>query len=532
MVIVMKLFVLANLSILVFWFGGTTSYSNSLTLTLFLLSFFYCFLVSLCHYLVPGGFAWSCYSHTQNSQNGSSLRGPAGWPILGFLPHHMGSLAHQKLSTMATSLKATRLMAFSLGTTRVIISSHPDTARQILGGSSFSDRPIKQSAKLLMFERAIGFAPSGTYWRHLRRIAAVHMFSPKRIGGLETVRQKVADEMVVTIWDEMKENRVVGLKAILQKGSLDNIIQSVFGTSYLGLEKEVTTNLTLMLLVKQGYDLISRFNLEDYFPLRFLDFYGVKRKCHKLAAEVKCVVGQIVRERKRAGDFGGGSDFLSALLALPEEDKLNDSDTVAVLWEMIFRGTDTVAILLEWIMARMVLHQDIQAKAQQELDTHVGNNRHVRDSDLPNLSYLQAIVKEVLRMHPPGPLLSWARLAVHDVHVDKVFIPAGTTAMVNMWAITHDPSIWKDPMVFRPERFIEEDVLIMGSDLKLAPFGSGRRVCPGKALGLATVHLWLARLLHQFKWLPTEPVDLSECLRLSLEMKKPLTCRVVPRNAL
>lgn len=201
-----------------------------------------------------------------------------------------------------------------------------------------------------------------------------------------------------------------------------------------------------------------------------------------------------------------------------------------IIQEMVFRGTDTVAILLEWIMARIVLHPDIQAKAQQELDTHVGNNRLVQDSDLPNLPYLQAIVKEVLRMHPPGPLLSWARLAVHDVHVDKVFIPAGTTAMVNMWAITHDPSIWKDPSEFRPERFIEEDVSIMGSDLRLAPFGSGRRVCPGKALGLATVHLWLARLLHQFKWIPAEAVDLSECLRLSLEMKKPLACRVVPRG--
>lgn len=190
-----------------------------------------------------------------------------------------------------------------------------------------------------------------------------------------------------------------------------------------------------------------------------------------------------------------------------------------------------MAILLEWIMARIVLHQDIQTKVQNEIDTWVGRDRHVEDSDIPNLPYLQAIVKEVLRMHPPGPLLSWARLAVHDVHVDKVFVPAGTTAMVNMWAITHDPTIWKNPWTFKPERFIEEDVPILGSDLRLAPFGSGRRVCPGKALGLATVHLWLARLLHRFRWLPAQPVDLSETLKLSLEMKKPLTCRVVPRFA-
>ena len=202
-----------------------------------------------------------------------------------------------------------------------------------------------------------------------------------------------------------------------------------------------------------------------------------------------------------------------------------------MMQEMIFRGTDTIAIFLEWIMGRMILHPEIQAKAREEIDTCVGSNRHVRDSDIPNLPYLQAIVKEVLRLHPPGPLLSWARLAIHDVHVDKVLIPAGTTAMVNMWAIAHDPSIWKDPWTFRPERFIEDDMSIMGSDLRLAPFGAGRRACPGRALGLATVHLWLATFLQRFEWVPcsTKPVNLSECLKLSLEMKKALECCVVSR---
>lgn len=240
----------------------------------------------------------------------------------------MSALAHRKLASMAASLNAKRLMVYSLGTsTRVIISSHPETAKQILGGSSFSDRPIKQSARALMFERAIGFAPSGAYWRHLRRLAAVHMFSPKRIAGLEGLRQHVADKMAVRVWEEMEERKAVGVKGILQEASLNNIIESVFG---LGLEKELT--LTLHEMVNEGYDLISRFNLEDYFPLRFLDFYGVKRQCHKLAAKVKIVVGQIVKERKKAGDFSGGNDFLSALLALPAEDQLSDSDLVAVLW--------------------------------------------------------------------------------------------------------------------------------------------------------------------------------------------------------
>lgn len=198
---------------------------------------------------------------------------------------------------------------------------------------------------------------------------------------------------------------------------------------------------------------------------------------------------------------------------------------------MIFRGTDTVAILLEWILARMVLHPEIQAKAQSEIDSVCGSSRLVSDADIPNLRYLQCIVKEALRVHPPGPLLSWARLAVHDMTVGDKHIPKGTTAMVNMWAITHDERVWAEPEKFKPERFIEEDVSIMGNDLRLAPFGSGRRVCPGKAMGLASVHLWLAQFLQSFQWVPSDDgaVDLEERLKLSMEMKKPLSCKVVPR---
>ncbi|KAG6573642.1 Cytochrome P450 78A5, partial [Cucurbita argyrosperma subsp. sororia] len=505
----MKLLILATLTI------------SSLLFPFTFLNFLFCSLLalSLSFWLIPGGFAWR--NHHRSSAN---LPGPSGWPLLGTLPQ-MGPLAHRNLAAIAHSFKATRLMSFSLGTTRAIISSHPDTAKQILCSSAFSDRPVKQSARLMMFERAIGFAPNGVYWRNLRRIAANHMFSPRRISDLEGLRREVGVEMTEEMSRNMAVDGVVRLREVLQKHTLKNIIESVFGSDFKTERKNQLSE-----MVREGYELIAMFNWEDHFPVSFLDFGGVKRKCHELAGRVSVAVGQIVEERKRDKNEAK-NDFLSALLTLPKEDQLNDSDMVAVLWEMIFRGTDTIAILLEWIMGRLILHPEIQAKAREEIDTCVGSNRHVRDSDIPNLPYLQAIVKEVLRLHPPGPLLSWARLAIHDVHVDKVLIPAGTTAMVNMWAIAHDPSIWKDPWTFWPERFIEDDMSIMGSDLRLAPFGAGRRACPGRALGLATVHLWLATFLQRFEWVPcsTKPVNLSECLKLSLEMKKALECCVVSR---
>ncbi|KAF0892056.1 hypothetical protein E2562_013452 [Oryza meyeriana var. granulata] len=155
------------------------------------------------------------------------------------------------------------------------------------------------------------------------------------------------------------------------------------------------------------------------------------------------------------------------------------------------------------------------------------------------MPYLLAVVKETLRAHPPGPLLSWARLATADVHLSNgMVVPAGTTAMVNMYAITHDAAVWADPEAFAPERFLPAeggaDVDVRGGDLRLAPFGAGRRVCPGKNLGLATVTLWVARLVHAFDWsLPegSPSVSLDEVLKLSLEMKTPLAAAAVPRRA-
>lgn len=205
---------------------------------------------------------------------------------------------------------------------------------------------------------------------------------------------------------------------------------------------------------------------------------------------------------------------------------------------MVFRGTDTVAILIEWILARMVIHPDIQSNVHDELDKVVGRSRPLMESDIQSTVYLSAVVKESLRLHPPGPLLSWARLAITDTIVDGYNVPAGTTAMVNMWAITRDPQVWVDPLKFLPDRFLCKDggngadFSVLGSDLRLAPFGSGRRTCPGKILGLATVSYWVGTLLHEFEWVQSDhdPVNLSEVLKLSCEMSNPLTVKVHPRR--
>ncbi|XP_062182751.1 cytochrome P450 78A5-like [Phragmites australis] len=463
----------------------------------------------------------------RNGAAAAAIPGPRGWPLLGSLPAVSGPLMHRRLTALADAHGARRLMSLTLGATPVVISSHPDTAREILSGPAFVDRPPKAAARELMFCRAIGFAPAGEYWRRLRRVAGAGMLSPRRIAALEGLRRHIADGMAMNIRSEMERSGEVAMRAVLQSASLQSMAGSV-----LGLEGGASEQLAEM--VREGYELVGTFNLGDHYytslwgPL--MDLWGVGPRCRRLAARVREYFGKIIEERRVAGDCQKRDDLLSYMLALPKEERLEDSDAIAVLWEMIFRGVDVVAILVEWALARIALHPDIQSKAHKELDAVVGP-RPVTDSDVPNLRFLQSVVKETLRMHPPGPLLSWARLAVRGAHVGKHLVPAGTTAMVNMWAIAHDEAIWGDPWVFRPERFAEEeDVSVLGSDLRLAPFGSGRRICPGRMMGLSTVHLWLGRLLQEYEWSPAQPIKLAERLRLSMEMKKPLVCRAVRRG--
>ena len=239
----------------------------------------------------------------------------------------MGALAHRRLAEIAEYYGASKLMALSLGPTRVIISSDPETAREILYGSAFADRPIKQSARLLLFERAIGFAPAGEHWLKLRRLAATNLFSPKGIASLEGLRQRVVEGMMERVGEEMEKKGAVELRGVLQRGSLESVLGSLFGVSVSSQRKE-----ELVEMVKEGYDLIGVFNWEDYFPAGgLLDFHGVGVRCKKLSEKVKTLVGELVKERRNSGELRG-NDFLSVLLTLPQEETLSDDDIIAVLW--------------------------------------------------------------------------------------------------------------------------------------------------------------------------------------------------------
>lgn len=195
---------------------------------------FYVFMAALFVGLVTwaftaGGPAWK---NGRNCSGTVPIPGPRGLPFFGSLFALSHGLAHQTLARMASSLAATQLMAFSLGTTPVVVASEPQTAREILTSPHFADRPLKQSAKSLMFARAIGFAPNGAYWRLLRKISSAHLFAPRRIAAHEPGRQLDCAFMLDAIEKEQSLNGAVVLRKHLQAAALNNIMGTVFGKRY------------------------------------------------------------------------------------------------------------------------------------------------------------------------------------------------------------------------------------------------------------------------------------------------------------
>ncbi|KAM1340623.1 hypothetical protein ACFX2H_038989 [Malus domestica] len=229
-------------------------------------------------------------------------------------------------------------------------------------------------------------------------------------------------------------------------------------------------------------------------------------------------------------------DFVDVLLSSihqplnPNDEEvymLERTNAKAILLDMIVGAFDTSATTIVWTLAELLRHPKVMKRLQEELQSVIGMDRMVEESDLPKLDYLSMVVKESLRLHPVAPLLI-PHQSMEDITVDGYHIPKKSRVFINIWTIGRDPSVWSDNVEqFYPERFMNSNIDLRGHDFQLIPFGSGRRGCPAMQLALATVRLALGNLLHCFNWgLPSgmlpKDLDMTEKFGLSLSKAKHL----------
>jgi len=257
----------------------------------------------------------------------------------------------------------------------------------------------------------------------------------------------------------------------------------------------------------------NKFNVSDLLPiLKPFDVQGIERRLKHVRNRAEIFLSKILDEYRNKNKMAPDSivpNFVETLLN--HDGKVDERSIMGALADIFAGGVDSSTLTMEWALSELICHPTIMKKAQEELDTIVGRARPVLMSDLPNLIYLQAIIKENFRLHPAFPL-GVPHSNTKDVQLLNYKIPANTIVLVNIWAIGRDPELWKNPLEFDPDRFSNSNIDVGGLNYNLLPFGSGRRRCPGFNLAQRMVQYSLATILHAFDWFPQpgiKPEDMN-----------------------
>ncbi|XP_024531698.1 cytochrome P450 71A1 [Selaginella moellendorffii] len=438
---------------------------------------------------------------------------PRAFPILGHIPLLASNSRGPHLILFDLAKKLGPIFYLRLGYTPTIVISSAKITQEILKSHdrTFSSRPSLTFAEAILPDDLI-FARYGARWRELRKICTLELFTARRVGSFAAVRQAEMEKFLAMLSQNL--GRTVNITQEVTVLTLEIMQTLVFGTS-----RTFGAN-DFVRLVHQGNELGGRLHIGDYVPwLKWMDLSLPKLRT--LATKFHALLQAHIEEHRSsiAKQGHGGESFLDVLLSL---DNMSDLTIRCLMLDAVSAGLDTTATAIGWALTELLLHPQILAKAQKELDDVIpASSAMVSEADIPKLKYLGAIVKETLRKHPPAPLMV-PRESTAECKLEEAgyTIPAKTQVLINLYAIGRDPNIWENPLEFIPERMSSE----FNAATELMTFGFGRRSCPGMNLGLTAVHLVLANLLYRFNWTTPDgkEVDVGEGVGFTLMRARPL----------
>ncbi|PIN14795.1 Cytochrome P450 CYP2 subfamily [Handroanthus impetiginosus] len=428
------------------------------------------------------------------------------------------------LTLTAMADKYGSIFTIRLGVRRAVVIRSSELAKEIFTkcDAVVSSRPQLLAPKHLGYETAmLGFSPYGSYWREMRKLVSSELLSNRRRELQMRVLESEIKQSIKELYQLWEKNRDGGHEGVRYFGSGDCASDEA------------------RRLMRDFFQLAGLFVVGDAVPfLRWFDIWGYEKKMKETSTGLDLLVRKLLEEHKQK-DKETEQDFMDVMLSIVGGTKLQgyyDDDTIvkATSANLIVGATDTTSVMLVWALSLLLNNTHILKNAQQELDDRIGKQRRVDPSDIKNLIYLQAIVKETLRLYPPIPLGGLQEFT-EDCNVGGYHIRKGTRMMVNLWKLHRDPHACPDdPSEFRPERFLttHNDVDVKGQDFELLPFGSGRRICPGASFGLQMSHLVLADILHAFE-LSTPAaggvVDMSGSAGSANNKATPLEVLLAPR---
>ncbi|GAB2240844.1 hypothetical protein Droror1_Dr00021362 [Drosera rotundifolia] len=383
-------------------------------------------------------------------------------------------------------------------------------------------KPVSYAWKRVSYDcHDIFFAPYGEYWRQVRKISILELLSTKRVKSFRSVRM----EEVANVCEVIASSRgPVNISELMVSLANSVICRVAFGRKDFDKYKFYE-------LLHEVQEVFGTVNISDFFPWLgwTIKINGFEKKVEKVFKALDRFYDELIeehRDRSRIGADSSHMDFVDALVAVQGDDKQAFKLTVdqikGILMNILIGGTDTSLSILVWTMTEL-MKSPASMKALKDELTKVANGKDmIEDSDLPELEYLRMVLKESFRLHPPVQIVP--RETIQDCKVMGYEIPARTRVFLKVRAIGRDPNSWEDPLVFKPERFLNSSIDFRGQDLELIPFGVGRRSCPGINIAMQLVELALANLVHRFDWkmppgMSPNDIDMKDSVGLTVNKK-------------
>ncbi|KQK12899.1 ent-isokaurene C2-hydroxylase [Brachypodium distachyon] len=491
------------------------------------------------------------------SSSSSALRGlnlpPGPWsmPVLGHMQFLIGALPHRALRGLAR--RHGPVMLLRLGHVPTLVLSSAEAARAALKAphdAAFAGRPMHATASIITYGgENIAFARHDSrHWKALRTLCTVELLSPGRVRSFRPVRDQEAARLVYSVLAAGAGGSAVNVSEKV-KVMMNDVIMRVSVGDTCRQRAAYLEELDRML------DLMSGFNLTDLFPASRLArvlgggslkaAWAVQRRMHGIMEDMirdhKRAMDTELQEPEATGhDADEREDILTTLLRFQRDGGIGDialtnENVSGVLSDVFSAGSETTATTVIWAMSELMRSPRTMAAAQSEVRRALHGKTAVTEADIDSgrLLYLEMVIKETFRLHPPLPLLL-PKLCTEPSKVMGYDVPAGTTVFVNVWAIGRDEDSWTtDAGEFKPERFESEAVDYGGTDFRFLPGGAGRRMCPGMIFGMSNIMIALASLLYHFDWkLPggksPKKLDMAETYGITARRKTDLMLEATP----
>lgn len=459
--------------------------------------------------------------------------GPTPLPIIGNLLL-LGEQPHKSLAKLAKTHGP--LMCLRLGFINTVIISTPAMAKEVLQKQdlAFSSRSAPNAVHACDHSMySVVWLPVASRWRSLRKILNSNIFSGSRLDANQHLRSRKVQELIAYCGKSSQVGEAVDVGRAAFRTSLNLLSNTIFSmdlTDPFSDSGKEFRDLAWNIMVEAGKP-----NLVDYFPfLEKIDPQGIRRRMTIHFGKVIELFHGLINERleKVKSKDTETNDVIDVLLTTSKEnpEEIDRTHIERMCLDLFVAGTDTTSNTLEWAMTEAIRNPETMRKAKSELEEIVGKGKIIGEEDVQRLPYLRCMVKETMRIHPPVPFLI-PRKVEEDVEVRGYTVPKNCQVLVNAWAIGRDADAWKNPLEFKPERFLESDMDVRGRDFELIPFGAGRRICPGLPLAIRMVSVMLGSLLNSFDWrleYGSSPEELDMGEKFGITLQKALPLRAVP----